>query len=155
MMGHVGGVATSPSEVRGTGPRVRLRAFVSDTRGSVTAEFAITIPAVLLVLGLVIGGVVLAAERVALTALVGDIARLEARGDIALAADRLGSFTGNPRIQRTGDSRILCVTARAGPRAGLLAAVAVSARGCAARSISADWEANGAESVASGVRGLP
>lgn len=153
MARHVGGAPASLGNRRAPEARARLRELVSDTKGSVTAEFAITVPAVLLVLGLVVGGVVLAAERVALTALVGDIARLEARGDFALAAARLGSFTGNPRIERSGDSRILCVTARAGPRAGLLAAVSVSARGCAARSVAAGWEANGAGTAATDVQG--
>lgn len=132
-----------------------LRALGPDQRGTITAEFAITVPAVLLVLGLVVGSVQLAAEQVALTALAGDVARLEARGDRALAADRLARFSGNPRVERSGDSRILCVTAIAGPRAGLLAAIAVRARGCAARSIPARWGAEGATPGVRGERGWP
>lgn len=114
-----------------------LRDLASDRRGSVTAEFAITVPAVLLVLGLVIGSVQLAAERVSLTALAGDVARLEARGDAALAAARIASFTGNPRLARSGGSEVLCVEASSGPRAGVLSAVSVTGRGCAARSAAA------------------
>lgn len=124
-----------------TRPRsVRLRrriaalgtALVADSRGSVTAEFAITVPAVLLVLGLVVGSVQIAAQRVSLTALAGDLARLEARGDSALAAARLESFSGDPRISLDGDGRVLCVTASSGPKAGLLATLSVTGHGCAA-----------------------
>lgn len=114
-----------------------LRDLASDRRGSVTAEFAITVPAVLLVLGLVIGSVQLAAERVSLTALAGDIARLEARGDAALAAARLARFSGNPRVTRSGGSGVLCVEASSGARTGILSVVSVTGRGCAARSAAA------------------
>lgn len=123
--------------------RTMFRELLADTRGSVTAEFAITIPAVLLVLGLVIGSVQLAAQRVSVTSLAGDLARLEARGDDTLAAERLRSFTGNPEVERLGDARILCVRVTTGPRSGILAAVAVSALGCAARSSEGGWRAGG------------
>lgn len=91
-------------------------------------------PAVLLVLGLVIGSVQISAERVALTALAGDVARLEARGDGALAAARVRSFAGDAVLERSAGGGILCVTARTVPRAGLLAAIAVAGSGCAAMS---------------------
>lgn len=111
-----------------------LSALAADRRGSVTAEFAITVPTVLLVLGLVVGSVQLAAQRVSLTALAGDVARLEARGDSALAAARLSSVTGSIRITRNDDGRVLCVAATMGPDAGILAALSVTGRGCAAKS---------------------
>lgn len=103
-----------------------------DDRGAITAEFAITLPVVLLVLGLVIASVQLSAHRVALTGLAGDIARLEARGDAALAAERLERFTGNPRVVRSEDGRVLCVDVTVAPESGLLAALSVTGRGCAA-----------------------
>ena len=109
-----------------------MRRFWADERGTVTAEFAIGVPAVLLVLGLVVGALQLSAERVALTALAGDLARLEARGDGALAEQRLARYAGTPSIERSSDGRVLCVEAEAGPRAGLLAALTVTGSGCAA-----------------------
>ncbi|MGO3146307.1 MAG: TadE/TadG family type IV pilus assembly protein [Leucobacter sp.] len=108
--------------------------FARDERGSVTAEFAITVPAVLLVLGIVIGGIHLAAERVALVSLAGDVARLEARGDSSLAASRIASDGRSPTIRREHDGGVLCVEATSAPRPGLLAAIQVQGRGCAALS---------------------
>ena len=105
-----------------------------------TAEFAITIPVVLLVLGIVIGGIHLAAERVALISLAGDVARLEARGDSSLAALRIASDGRSAAIRRENDGRVLCVEATSAPRPGLLAAIQVRGRGCAALSAAAeDW----------------
>lgn len=102
-------------------------------RGAVTAEFAITIPAVLLVLGIAIGGIHLAAQRIALTSLTAEIARLEARGDHASASARIAAATGSPEITRALESDVLCVTARASPSRGLLAPLTITAISCAAR----------------------
>lgn len=108
------------------------RTLRADERGSITAEFAITVPAVLVVLAVIVGGVQLAGQQAGLTALAGDLARLEARGDSALAAARRQNFTGNPVIERRETGGVLCVTARASPRTGMLAAVTIEAAGCAA-----------------------
>ena len=109
-----------------------IRALASDTRGSVTAEFAVTIPAVLLILGVVIGSVQIAAARVSLTALAGELARLEARGDTVLAEARLESFTGNPEMERSAASGVLCITVRGQRGGGVLSAFAATGYGCAA-----------------------
>lgn len=114
---------------------MRLRRLLSEEDGTITAEFAITIPAVLLVLAIVLGGVALAAERVALVAVAGDIARLEARGDFALAASRLASETNAPTLTRTQEGNILCVVATKASKPGLLRGITVTGRGCAARTI--------------------
>ena len=115
------------------------RSLRADERGSITAEFAITVPAVLVVLAVIVGGVQLAGQQAGLTALAGDLARLEARGDSALAAARLRSFGGQPVVERHETGGVLCVTARASPRSGLLAAVTVTASGCAAISEPTEW----------------
>ncbi len=114
----------------------RRRRWVSfdafrDDSGSVTAEFAVTVPAVLLVLGLVIGGIQLSTHRLTLVSAAAEIARLEARGDHAMAADRIRGL-GDVRIERTSDSGILCVSLTAAPDRGLLALMRVDGRGCAA-----------------------
>lgn len=106
--------------------------MLRDERGAVTAEFAITIPAVLAILGLMLGGIYLSSERVALISLAGDVARLEARGDQALAATRIASALRAPTIMRESDGRVLCVTAIAAPRGGLFSVLNISGRGCAA-----------------------
>ncbi len=97
-----------------------------------TAEFAITIPAVLAILALVLGGIYLSSERVALISLAGDVARLEARGDSALAAARIASAARAPQIARENDGKVLCVIATGAPRQGILAALTITGRGCAA-----------------------
>lgn len=107
-----------------------LRALRGD-RGSVTAEFALTVPAVILVLGLMIGGIQLSAERVSLVSLAGEIARLEARGDAALAANRIAALPKAPTISRANDGKVLCVTVASAGR-GVLSAIHISATGCAA-----------------------
>lgn len=115
--------------------RTRRTGLLGDERGTVTAEFAIVLPAVLLVLGLVIGGLLLAAHRITLTSTAADLARLEARGDTALAAARLSELGHTVEVQRAGRGALHCVTLRAQPTRGLLSAVTVTASGCAARSI--------------------
>lgn len=111
-----------------------VHTFIADRRGSVTAEFAVGLPAVLLVLGLVIGTVQLSAERVALTALAGDLARLQARGDMGVAQARLDEHGGSPSVNRTVESGVLCVVVTSRQRTGLLSPLSVSGRGCAALS---------------------
>lgn len=108
-----------------------FRRFAQEQRGAVTAEFALTIPVVLFILGIAVGSIFLAAERVSLVSLAGEVARLEARGDSRLAATRLAAQPGI-EIARTNDGRILCITAVSRPGPGVLAAVKVSGRGCAA-----------------------
>ena len=106
--------------------------MLRDDRGAVTAEFALAIPAVLVILGVMLGGIYLSSERVALISLAGEVARLEARGDDALAAARIASATRQPTITRESDGRVLCVTATAAPRQGIFSVLNISGRGCAA-----------------------
>ena len=80
----------------GVATALRERASrLGDERGSVTAEFAIVMPAVLVVLGLAIGGILISAHRIALVSLAAQVARLEARGDADLAASALGAWNGS------------------------------------------------------------
>ncbi|MFV0432374.1 MAG: TadE/TadG family type IV pilus assembly protein [Leucobacter sp.] len=110
-----------------------LAGVLRDERGTVTAEFAIVLPAVLAVLGLVIGALLLASHRVALVSVAADVARLEARGDEDAAKARLGEARG-VRAERERRGALHCVTLRSSPAGGALAAISVSARACAATS---------------------
>lgn len=105
-------------------------AGVRDETGGVTAEFAVVVPVVLVVLGLVIGGVALSAHRITLVSAAADIARLEARGESA--EPRLANLGAGVGIERERADGLLCVSLRATPVGGLLAAVGVSAQSCAA-----------------------
>ena len=108
-------------------------ALRADERGTVTAEFAIVVPAVLAVLGLVIAGVFLAAQRVALTSAAAEIARLEARGDTGLAGERVSALGAGVEVDRASDGLLHCVTLRARPARGPLTRISVDARACSAR----------------------
>lgn len=113
--------------------RRTLRAL-GDDRGTVTAEFAIVLPAALLVLGLVIGGVLLASHRIALTSAAADLARLEARGDEAGAEERRSELPDGVSVSRRTSGGLLCVRLSSAPGDGLLSRVGIGAEACAARS---------------------
>lgn len=113
----------------GPGRDIRLN-LVRDESGGVTAEFAIVVPVVLVVLGLVIGGVALSAHRIVLVSAAADIARLEARGESA--DPRLASLGAGVDVERQQSDGLLCVSLTSAPIGGLLSSVSVGARGCAA-----------------------
>ncbi|MHA3682979.1 TadE/TadG family type IV pilus assembly protein [Leucobacter sp. HY1910] len=119
--------AWGSERARGAG-RARWR----DDHGTVTAEFAVVVPAVLVVLGLVIGGIVIATNRLTLAAAAADIARLEARGDDTLAAERVTAAGPGVGVERARDGALLCITLRASPVGGPLAALSLTGTGCAA-----------------------
>lgn len=104
----------------------------ADDRGAITAEFVIAMPALLLVLVVSIGSIMLAAQRVALTAAAGEVARLEARGDLVEARARLASLDSEVSVTRSRDGPLLCIGLSASPGVGALAVIAVDATGCAA-----------------------
>jgi len=62
--------------------------FGSSARGSVTAEFAIVLPAVVLVLALCLGGVAVTAQQVRLQDVAADAARILGRGESFVVAQR-------------------------------------------------------------------
>lgn len=106
--------------------------LLRNDRGGSTAEFAIVIPVILLVVGIVLGGILLASTRVTLVSAAHDIARLEARGDTLLAASRAGELPSGSTVGRDVTGGILCVTVHSSPGRGPLSAITVSGQGCAA-----------------------
>lgn len=105
----------------------------TDEQGSTTAEFAVVLPAVLLVVVMVIGGILLATTRVTLVSAAHDIARLEARNDSGLVAERVAQLPSRATIARADTGGVLCVTLRSSPGAGPLSRVVIEGRGCAVR----------------------
>lgn len=103
-------------------------------RGAATAEFAVVLPAVLVVLSLVVGAVLLVTQRLVLTSAAGDMARLEARGDHSSAAARLATLPAGVHVEHSSAGPLLCLSLRSRPGAGPLAALEVTATGCAAMS---------------------
>lgn len=92
------------------------------------------LPLVMVVLGLVIGGIALAAHRITLVSAAAEAARLEARGDEAAAASRIAALGGGVSVSRSGEGSLHCVVLSSSPGGGALSAIVLSARGCAATS---------------------
>jgi len=96
----------------------------------VTAEFAVALPAVVLVLVLALGAMGLVGEQVRLQGAVSSAARLLGRGDpgaeglVARAA-----AGGTLRVERRAG--LVCADARAPARIALLVPITISARACA------------------------
>lgn len=95
---------------------MRERAEVRGERGSATAEFAVAFPAVLAVVGLLLGGVQVAALQVRAQDAAADAARGLGRGDSAGAvAERLAGQLPTAALESwvTGDLR--CVRVEVAP----------------------------------------
>lgn len=94
------------------------------------------LPAVLMVLVLAVGSIMIATQRLTLNSVAAEVARHEARGDAASAVAALGSLarseSGSVGVSRSTVGPLHCVTLSTSPPSGLLAALSVSARGCAA-----------------------
>ncbi len=100
---------------------------MADERGSVSAELAVTLPAVIGVLSLVLGGLGLVADRVWLTSASGWAARAIAIGGNpdAVMADALKSHSDVvPDVSETQDSVCVMLERRASGPIGVLGLVA-------------------------------
>ena len=107
--------------------------LLREDRGAATAEFAIVLPVVIAVLGLVIGGTVISAHRISLVAQAGELARAEARGDTAAAGGIEKLLARGVDVAREERGVLHCVALSSAPAGGLLRAVSVRAESCAAR----------------------
>lgn len=108
-----------------------------DERGGVTAEFAVVLPAILLILGVVIGAAMLSASRVAHVSAAYDLARLEARGDHNLAAERRKDLPPGATTATVIDGNLLCITVTSNPGRGILNVITLTATGCTIRTLDA------------------
>ena len=105
-----------------------------EDRGSVSAEFAVAIPAVVLVLACCLGAVQVASQQVRLTDAAADAARTLARGDpVAVAAARVHRVAGTAAMTTSTRGDFVCVelSAPAGFGPAGLAGVRVRASSCA------------------------
>ncbi|MFJ6652793.1 TadE family type IV pilus minor pilin [Microbacterium sp. NPDC091313] len=83
-----------------------------DDRGAVAAEFAVALPAIIVVVALGVGALGLGARQVRLQDATADAARLIARGDdAARAAAVVAAVGGAARFESRGD--FVCVVAEA------------------------------------------
>jgi Flp pilus assembly protein TadG len=113
-----------------------MRSVTAETRerGSVTAEFAAVIPAVILVLIFCLSGIALAGQQLRLQDAAADAARTVARGDGAASAlgDARRSVPG-VSLATSADGDLECTTlaVTADGLPGTLLRLHLSARGCA------------------------
>ncbi|WP_245836254.1 TadE family type IV pilus minor pilin [Paramicrobacterium agarici] len=97
--------------------------------GSVTAELAVVIPAVMLVLALCMWGLQVTALQVRVTDAAADAARTLARGDsMSVARSRVTTLVGGAQVTSAPSGDFVCATVSA--RAAVLP-IDVSARSCA------------------------
>lgn len=89
------------------------------------------LPAVLAVLGIVVGGVFLAAHRLTLVSLSGELARAEARSDAAAASAVRSHLGASVEVDREEMNGMHCVVLTSRPAQGLLSQIGVTARSCA------------------------
>lgn len=110
---------------------VPLRA--GNESGTAAAEFAVTLPAVLLVLALCIGGVQASALHVRLQDAAADAARATARGDDpSVVAARVQAAAPGATIDTRREEGLVCTRLSVSARlAGLELGLRLSARGCA------------------------
>ncbi|CAN5532335.1 hypothetical protein BH09ACT4_BH09ACT4_16250 [soil metagenome] len=104
-----------------------------DTQGSVVAEFAVAMPAVLLVLVMLLTGVQAAGLQLQAQDAAADAARSWARGDSSAAvAAGLARQLPGARVSRSTRPGLVCATVTARPR-GPSARIGVTVRavGCA------------------------
>jgi hypothetical protein len=97
-------------------------------RGSVTAEFVVLVPAVLVVLACCLGGLSLAAEQLRLQDAAAQAARSAARGGGVAVA---GSLVPDASVARHDRGGLVCVTVSASGGLGVLGAIGLDASSCA------------------------
>lgn len=104
----------------------------SADRGSVTAELAVALPAVVIVLALCIAGVQVGAAQVRVTSAAADAARALGRGESDATAARIAQgVSGAPvTLAAHRDAEFVCAEVSGTP-GGLLGAITLRASSCA------------------------
>jgi hypothetical protein len=105
--------------------RCRFRA----DRGTVTAEFAVVLPAVVLVLVIAVGALQLAAEQLRLQDAVAVAARLLGRGDPG-ANEVVREVSPAARLTVSDRGALVCVDARQPASLGIVVVATLTASAC-------------------------
>lgn len=109
-----------------------MRLRVRDDRGSVTAEFAIVLPVLVLLIAFGVGALGATSARVRLEDAAADAARLVARGDDrAAAADAVARAVDGARLGIDDRDGLVCATASASARVLGAVVLPVTATSCA------------------------
>ena len=109
---------------------MRSRTPANRDRGSVTAEFATVIPAVVLLLAFALGAVQLSGEQLRLQSLVAQAARELGRGE-PIDPALLGEVSPQAVITPSHRGELVCAQARAPASLGILAGITLTATSCA------------------------
>lgn len=105
-----------------------------DERGSVSAEFAMILPALAVVIALGMAAVQCGVVQMRLADAAADAARMIGRGEgVESAAARVGVAESGSSMSVGRDGMLVCVTASAVPTGGIAStfAIELSATGCA------------------------
>ncbi|WP_460579149.1 TadE family type IV pilus minor pilin [Humibacter ginsengisoli] len=125
--------------------RASLPGELGRERGSVTAEFAAIVPAVLLVLAFALGAIEVVVQQARLTDAAADGARSLARGDgEGLARSNISGAVGQSAVSVRTSGDFVCVSLAqkaAGPAA--LTGLMVHSQGCALGDDAADQQGVG------------
>ena len=97
-------------------------------RGSITAEFAAAVPAVVLVLALSLAGLQIAGQQLRLQDAAADASRSIARGGDSAAAAQVGASVA---VSHSGDLVCARLSARSRSPAGTLFGLTLTASSCA------------------------
>ena len=111
-----------------------MRSRLRGERGSVTAEFAAVVPAVILVLACCLAAMQLASQQLRLQDAAAGAARMVARGESYAAATRqVAQLVPGAQLSRESRGAMLCVQASVSGSivGGLMGAITVTARSCA------------------------
>ena len=96
-----------------------------------TAEFALVIPAVIVVLGCCLGAFQVASTQLRLESAAAVAARTLARGgDTGVAASRAATVSAGVRLERQDRGDLVCAQARTSAGLGLLGTINLSATSC-------------------------
>jgi hypothetical protein len=96
----------------------------------VTAEFAIALPAVVLVLGLALAAMQMVGQQLRLQSAVGDVARVLGRGETGSLADIRDVAPGASLVVTHPDG-LVCARARAPAALGIIVGIQLTASACA------------------------
>ena len=109
-----------------------MRSRTAGERGSVTAEFATVVPAIVLVLACCLASVQIAGQQVRLHHAAAEAARSLARDDSAAAARAVAAAPG-ARLSRSVSGDLVCATvsARSTSPVGTVFGLTLVARSCA------------------------
>ncbi|KQO46546.1 hypothetical protein ASG28_02125 [Frigoribacterium sp. Leaf415] len=120
------------ARVRGRFVRlVRLVRRVDGERGSATVEFAMTMPAVILVVAFVVASLGVTSQSVRLADAAAVVARQTARGDRGSVGATLARLAPGAAMSESVGADLVCVDLRREVRVGPVGEVTLTSRSCA------------------------